>query len=854
MDPAAEVTSTKPDSSTETIRTLTGFEAIAATEERLCGAPVSDHPAIAEGLALAGMRAASLLNHDGMPHRPQEGRLAASCVHHVAGDEPAPIAPADWGAVLAAGTAQQAVDHTLAAHEISARLGRPVLAVVGLDAAERLDMVRLPTVGAQPVGGTGDNEGPESALDVARDVLRRLGERSDRVLEPVTVTGPDEADLALVVLGRGAEAARTVAEACTRAGTPVRAVAVQLLAPFPADEVGAAIEGTGTVVVADGSPLSDLLLDPVERLASTAAVRPRVIGADWTGGVQALADTVAPHLPDGAPSITGDEPTDDRLGRVRVAPRGPWGEAVARDLLAAAAFAGEATIEAVSGRDVRWHGPFGAGRDLLLVTDEDALLEPGLLEGLRPGASVVVLARAVSGRALAKRLGPTICKRLLAADLDVRWLDLDLVDRAAAEDGGEATRAAVAGACVAVLDADAVTTIADRGLDAGEQARVRWFRAGAKAPKALSAEQLRAGTGPEEMDFRQRRDLPKLPAEAGAEADAWRERVHALHMDPDAVGVAPGTPVRPASVAALSASLDRAATGPFVLVTTGRDDAPLDLHTLPDALSRALEHVKPADRVLTDNLALLEQIAVRKLATRAPGAELRDLVSDAGRALTAELCLGEEEAATLDSALAALVGALPEEAEVWAPREGAAVALHRRVLDTVRGPAREAFHDEMRGLRERLHDLLLLGRLGSDEGKSAETLGSSIGALGARLNLDALSNTIPSQRGSEPLTDERRRRIERAMDTLGRFLSGEDAPADVVYVAEPGQAPDTGDPVLTHRSPLTAAIGVFDGLARRMAEVFRAMRVARLEIAGSYRPEVHDAALADLQWEGFTPA
>ncbi|MGM0578913.1 MAG: ferredoxin, partial [Myxococcota bacterium] len=32
------------------------------------------------------------------------------------------------------------------------------------------------------------------------------------------------------------------------------------------------------------------------------------------------------------------------------------------------------------------------------------------------------------------------------------------------------------------------------------------------------------------------------------------------------------------------------------------------------------------------------------------------------------------------------------------------------------------------------------------------------------------------------------------------------------------------------------------------------MRVARLEIAGSYRPEVHDAALADLQWEGFTPA
>jgi len=34
--------------------------------------------------------------------------------------------------------------------------------------------------------------------------------------------------------------------------------------------------------------------------------------------------------------------------------------------------------------------------------------------------------------------------------------------------------------------------------------------------------------------------------------------------------------------------------------------------------------------------------------------------------------------------------------------------------------------------------------------------------------------------------------------------------------------------------------------------VVRAARVARLEIAGTYQPEIHDSALADLSWEAFT--
>jgi ferredoxin len=44
---------------------------------------------------------------------------------------------------------------------------------------------------------------------------------------------------------------------------------------------------------------------------------------------------------------------------------------------------------------------------------------------------------------------------------------------------------------------------------------------------------------------------------------------------------------------------------------------------------------------------------------------------------------------------------------------------------------------------------------------------------------------------------------------------------------------------------------VFDGECRRMTKLFRAVRAAGLEIAGRYRPELHDAALAELGWEAF---
>ena len=52
-----------------------------------------------------------------------------------------------------------------------------------------------------------------------------------------------------------------------------------------------------------------------------------------------------------------------------------------------------------------------------------------------------------------------------------------------------------------------------------------------------------------------------------------------------------------------------------------------------------------------------------------------------------------------------------------------------------------------------------------------------------------------------------------------------------------------------HPEPLAAAVGCFDGAALRRAPLFRAVRIAELEVDGRYRPEHHDALLAELDWQ-----
>ena len=50
----------------------------------------------------------------------------------------------------------------------------------------------------------------------------------------------------------------------------------------------------------------------------------------------------------------------------------------------------------------------------------------------------------------------------------------------------------------------------------------------------------------------------------------------------------------------------------------------------------------------------------------------------------------------------------------------------------------------------------------------------------------------------------------------------------------------------------SVAMGVFEGHMRKMAEGFKAIRIAELELAGEYDPEVHDRFFTYFNWEDFS--
>lgn len=54
------------------------------------------------------------------------------------------------------------------------------------------------------------------------------------------------------------------------------------------------------------------------------------------------------------------------------------------------------------------------------------------------------------------------------------------------------------------------------------------------------------------------------------------------------------------------------------------------------------------------------------------------------------------------------------------------------------------------------------------------------------------------------------------------------------------------------QDPTSMALGVFEGHMAKMAEGFRTVRMAELELSGEYEPAKHDEFLACFNWQQFS--
>jgi ferredoxin len=863
------------DTSAQPLEARNGLEAIARVERAICGDAVTREQAVAEGLALSGTRAASLAPGSAASAPGGTELPGASCVHHLTG-------PAGercvGGFELAADSLQQAIDHSLAAHILSLRLGRAGSCSLDASIAERLELVRLPTlemIHALRELDPGEAEPRASAeqiVELARSALQTVSRWTARPADLVDVAGEQAAEVVLVASGAEAVLVREIAHVLRESGVAAAVVCPALVRPFPADRVRQALRGVRNVFAVGAAARHETLLAEVRRAADRNAKLHAF--SDVEDG--ALLERVTGCLPGAArTAVRHVSSTVQPSRRLVLVPAGPWGDETARCMAAAVGHLGPLSLgpntEQRAGATLLTWEPEALsddGGDILLAADPGLLDASGGLSLVRPGSSVVIASAAGSAQALAGAIRPEARNALRERDLHVHHVALPEPQAATASRAPTPEDASflLAGAGIAVgwdaagrSGSEAARAAALAMEETGRDDAARWIRTGAEGVQSLPPSALDPARHVEEVDFRPATNLPRVPETSAddAERKSWAEPIRRFHLDGRASSFTPQIPLRPAVLGSLAESLRGRSPHPFVLTRCDDASRPISARGVADLLAEATAALQASGRSarsLTDNLERLTASCARRLAEGPPACDLERLLRTAGEQLVTKLELPEEEEQTLREDLSALAGFLPDEGLALGLDADTPLRLYLEVIDSVRAPLQRRFASELERLREGLRDLLQLDRMASREGRAPRAISAALGSAASRfLDPYALAQTLPEGSRVGDLGDARRRRVRTALEAIEQHLEHDSARARVVFLQEPSldrSVPSTD--VRRHPEPLAASVGMFDGMSRSMARVFAAVRTARLELEGRYAPERHDAALADLDWEGFT--
>ncbi|NIM61755.1 MAG: hypothetical protein GTO30_08910, partial [Acidobacteria bacterium] len=847
---------TEPGARGETV-VRSAAAAINEAERRLCGAGAVSRPAVAEGLAHRGRRAATLL---APPTAGQLGSPTASTrvpwVHHRNGSG----VTSGFAFELAASVTQDAVDHCLVAHELARRIGAAGLCTLAPPPAGSVDRVTLPDTDVVHEldarrGGTGEPAGlsNESILAEAAQAFQFVAGLTGRPVAPVTVDGPEGAELGLVVSGVSNAAARRFARELESQGVGCRVVCIHLLRPFPAASFARAVADIPRLLFVPGD---DGFLEAGRRaaiaggLTAIPVLRDRLESPD---AIDAARDVLGLEKRPASRTVeTGREPVV-----LTARPAGAWAEAFLLDV-ALRISAEQEDVELTFDRDALTLGrPEPPERDraarVALCAHPSYLESTTILLHLDDGATLVIVANGPLPDGWWQELEPETRALVLELGLRVHWLDLsgctglDLTDP-------DAVRSAMVDAYHSA-GAHELGDSAERRSDQtpAAAATIRVDVAALESERESRAPGLPARS-------RSRPDMPVGPEE---DDDRWRDAARAFHLT--ALGAhssaepTSAEPLHPLVLDALDPPASRNLTYPL-LVDPGVDpDEPVTrpFNEWAKGALAQLEAEGQHSEFVGQHLERLSAAAGKVLSRVPDPTDPAAVLAQVGREFEQGFDLSDAGRATLHEEIERVRGKLGEispESRLIDLNEHTPAYVHVASVRQVRRERRERLVEEIETLCRGLEELISIDDGHSPEGLSAETVGSSLGSHAAELlDSERLAEKLRRRRGPQRLGDLRRQRIESALETLREGLAG-DAETDVILVRPdpcPGLAGAPGVRELLHPRGLGAAIGVFDGLAVGFTDLFRAIRIARLEVDGAYDPDLHDEPLARLGWQGL---
>jgi len=296
---------------------------------------------------------------------------------------------------------------------------------------------------------------------------------------------------------------------------------------------------------------------------------------------------------------------------------------------------------------------------------------------------------------------------------------------------------------------------------------------------------------------------------------------------------------------------------PLFLYPPGENDGEELVKPLGRFLTELAEQVAPgenAGRMLKDNLLRLEQAVRLALQDTDAPVAAGPLVQKQGRLMLEQLALDKDSNEKFTGDLEKLVESMPEEARFLAYGKHPAIHLLIHVIRNEVIPRHADFRKELAECIRGLQLLLDVEREKSAEAYQPEALKESVGLSSSMFDASALSKVMHHSQGSVGMSVERRQRVEHALKTMQAYNS---EAVLVRFVHQQGLNQEIfenipGFEALIAEEPCLKAKQLFDQEAARLADVFAAVRVARLDMEDLYDPAIHDPWFANFNWEAFS--
>jgi ferredoxin len=281
----------------------------------------------------------------------------------------------------------------------------------------------------------------------------------------------------------------------------------------------------------------------------------------------------------------------------------------------------------------------------------------------------------------------------------------------------------------------------------------------------------------------------------------------------------------------------------------------LDLF-LRDQIS-GLAQARDGMRILADNIGRVERFVQKSLDRDQQLIPTLPLLLEAVGPLEAELQLSEENNRRLRGDFDALLARVPKDSYLLGFGDLAHFQLMGWVSHQVCLLRYTRFMGEVDSLKSQLERLLKIERTKDETSRYPEALSHSVGsALASEVNFGQLSRLLGKHRGTLQMSQERRKRIEGVLDVLNDFLC-KFKPIPISLFCDSGHSDLTALPVAhwqinIFEQPVTKALGYFEQLAAEWAGLFRAVRIAHLEIEDGYVVGYHDIWFDQFDWSAFS--